>query len=186
LSATRPPIPRLARGFTIIELILVMLIVGLMVAVAAPSLNRLGARVRLDTEARRLVAIAAEARGRAAAEATPYRLRLDVGADEAWLEAMTPTGFARPPMSWAEVAPLDERVTYDVEAEEVDGEADGYAVRFEPDGRVGDARIMLTGSRGRRRLVYPPSFSEPFRVIDPDDPELDLDPGLTAEFAVER
>jgi len=175
---------RAARGFTLLELILVLLIVGLMIAVAAPALNRLGARARLDAEARRLVAMAAEARGRAAAEATPYRLRIDPVAHECWIEAMTPTGFARPAMSYAEVVPLDARITCEIDAEEVDGSADRYAIRFEPDGRIGEGRVLLTDTRGRRRLIYRPSLSEPFRAVDPDDPALDLDPHLTAELAI--
>lgn len=66
-------------GFTLIELALVLLILGILVTLAAPSLSWLGA-ARLDTDARRLAATISYLHDEAALRGRVYRLTLDLDA----------------------------------------------------------------------------------------------------------
>jgi type II secretion system protein H len=65
-----------ARGFTLIELALVLFIIGILAALAAPSLSTLGA-AHLDTEARRLAAVISYLHDEAALRGRVYRLSFD-------------------------------------------------------------------------------------------------------------
>ena len=70
---------RATRGFTLIELALVLLILGILTTLAAPSLSWLGA-ARLDTDARRLAATISYLHDEAALRGRVYRLTLDLDA----------------------------------------------------------------------------------------------------------
>src|SRR3954451_18942853 len=62
------------QAFTLIELILVMAMVLIVLAVAAPSLSNFFRGRSLDSEARRFVALTHYARSRAVSEGTPMVL----------------------------------------------------------------------------------------------------------------
>jgi len=64
----------LSRAFTLIELILVMAMLLIVLAVAAPSLSNFFRGRSLDSEARRFVALTHYARSRAVSEGTPMVL----------------------------------------------------------------------------------------------------------------
>jgi type II secretion system protein H len=76
-----------ARGFTLIELILVMAILTIAVSITAPALaNFFRGRV-LDSEARRLLAATRQAQSRAAAEGVPVELWFDQSQNQYGIEA---------------------------------------------------------------------------------------------------
>jgi general secretion pathway protein H len=68
-----------ARGFTLIELAVVLLIVGILASLAAPSLSALG-EARIDGEARRLGTLTSYLHDEAALRGRVYRLSLDLDA----------------------------------------------------------------------------------------------------------
>jgi general secretion pathway protein H len=70
---------RRSSGFTLIELALVLLILGILATLAAPSLSWLGA-AHLDTDARRLAATISYLHDEAALRGRVYRLTLDLDA----------------------------------------------------------------------------------------------------------
>lgn len=71
----RPPVAHKERfGFTLIELILVMAILTMSVAVAAPALSHFFRGRTLDAEARRLLSLIREGQSRAVAEGVPVDL----------------------------------------------------------------------------------------------------------------
>ncbi|MCX7723080.1 MAG: prepilin-type N-terminal cleavage/methylation domain-containing protein [Verrucomicrobiae bacterium] len=70
-------LPR-GRGFTLIELIVVMALLATVLAVAAPSLSRFFRARTLDSEARRFIALTRYAQSRAVAEGVPMELWIDV------------------------------------------------------------------------------------------------------------
>jgi type II secretion system protein H len=74
-------------GFTLMELVLVMLIIALMSAVAAPALIRFAAGREVDNYGRSLVAAARYAREASISEARVYRLNLDEKSGRFWLTA---------------------------------------------------------------------------------------------------
>jgi prepilin-type N-terminal cleavage/methylation domain-containing protein len=72
-------------GFTLIELICVMLIIAIMAALIAPSFTKFGASRGLDNAGRRVVALAQYARAQAISQAKTYRLNFDESSGKFWL-----------------------------------------------------------------------------------------------------
>lgn len=66
-------------GFTLLELLAVVSVLGILFAVASPSLARLTAPYRTDEEIGRLRATLLEARARAIAERREYRVVVEAG-----------------------------------------------------------------------------------------------------------
>jgi prepilin-type N-terminal cleavage/methylation domain-containing protein len=158
------------RGFTLLELILVMLIIGLMLTVVVPSMGGLLKSQRLDQCARTVAGMLKEARVRAAADAMAYRLVIDTEDNTCWLEALTPTGFARPAWSVGKILELGDDLTLDLEGGSEDGTL--LTVRVEPDGMAELAQVTITRTRdGEQRAVYCPTPTEAFVIGRPRSPQ---------------
>ena len=82
-----PPTPRSSRGFTLIELILVMAMLLVVLSLAAPSLARFFRGRDLELEVRRFLALTRYAQGRAVGEGVPMILWLDEEQHRYGLEA---------------------------------------------------------------------------------------------------
>jgi type II secretion system protein H len=74
-------------AFTLLELVLVMLIIAIMSAIAAPALIRFAAGRQVDNYSRSLLAAARYARAASISEARVYRLNLDEKSARFWLTA---------------------------------------------------------------------------------------------------
>src|SRR6185503_3394053 len=72
-------------GFTLWELILVMVIITLALAMAAPSLGGWGRAAKLRDTGDQFLAVTRWARSQAIADAQIYRLNLDTSAGTYWL-----------------------------------------------------------------------------------------------------
>ncbi len=72
------PIPHSLRGFTLIELILVMALITIVVSVSLPSLKGFFKGRDLDSEARRFFSLTRYASSRAVAEGVPMELYVDL------------------------------------------------------------------------------------------------------------
>jgi type II secretion system protein H len=79
--------PNSQYAFTLLELVLVMLIIAIMSAIAAPALIRFAAGRQVDNYSRSLLAAARYARAQSISEARVYRLNLDEKTAEFWLTA---------------------------------------------------------------------------------------------------
>jgi prepilin-type N-terminal cleavage/methylation domain-containing protein len=79
-------------GFTMLELILVMLIIAIMAGMIAPSLGRFTAGRAVDNFSRQIVGVAQYARALSISEARVYRLNFDQNAGQFWLTADTGGG----------------------------------------------------------------------------------------------
>ena len=73
----REQVPALQNGFTLIELILVMVLLAVVIAISAPSLSRFFRSRSLDSEARRFMALTRHAQSRAVSEGVPMVLWLE-------------------------------------------------------------------------------------------------------------
>jgi len=68
---------RRSQGFTLIELILVMVLLAVVIAISAPSLSRFFRSRGLESEARRFMALTRHAQSRAVSEGVPMVLWLE-------------------------------------------------------------------------------------------------------------
>lgn len=161
--------PLTSRGFTLIELVLVMLIIGLLLAIVAPALGGLLRSQRMDQSARIVAALIKEARVRSAADAKPYRLVIDTEDNTCWIEVLTPEGFERPQMSYGQKIELGDDLVIELEGGTEEGPL--LLVRVEPDGTAEVAQITLTRPTDDKQLaVYVRTPTEPYVIGQPIDP----------------
>ncbi len=180
-------------GFTLLELILVMLIVAVVMAMAAPSLGLFtGARPLTDTAAL-IVALADHARTQAVTEGRLYRLNIDAESGRVWVTAQEGAEFAplrtdfgrefRLPegtrLAWpTPPAPRTDTTTTVpgllMPGQEADAQQDPQGpsvtvVPFFPDGRSRPCRMRLTDRRGNAVDVECATPAGRFRVVAPED-----------------
>ena len=96
LSAKPGPLPGEARGYTLLELIVVLLILGAAAAVVAPSVGSLLWRSRLDEATERAAALLHDARAAAARSGSSVTVALS--ADGRELRSPTDTLRLEPPL----------------------------------------------------------------------------------------
>lgn len=169
LSRKRRYSCRCSRGFTLIELVLVMTLLIVVISISAPSLGKFFRGRALDGEARRLLSLSREGQSRAASEGVPVLLWVDASSRQYGLE-----------QDLTYVDRDEKAVTYtldrDVAIEMVNGVLsnaglfDGGVrnlpgIRFQPDGSLGEASpealrlqdrdgAVLYLAQSRNRLNY--------------------------------
>lgn len=132
-------------GFTLVELLIVIVVFGLMLALAIPKLGELG-EANLKRSARHLTGMIRFLRDDAQAKKTVYRLRFDVQNGHYWPEVLTRTGeqtveFKRLQSVMANEGSLSGQTTFkDVRAA---SHPDDPYIQFTPDGWVEQAMIHL-------------------------------------------
>lgn len=174
-----------ARGFTLLELLMVMLLVAMVLAAAVPSLRLFaGARPVLNTAAR-LVAMTDYARSQAVSEGREYRLNVDFEKGSFRFTARNTGGFENLGKEFGREFLLPEGVEMKLlyssaalEETEVPGlrlpgqtgltdgseTEDNVTVTFFPDGRTEPAGFQFSDRRGNVVKVVCPAPSERFRV----------------------
>jgi type II secretion system protein H len=158
-----------APGFTLLELILVMVIVSTVLAIVAPSLRGFFGVRQTSEGASRLLAFTQLARSLAVTEGRTHRLNLDVDEGTFWLTRQEGGAFVTLSRECGRVFSLAEGTLASWEGS-ADAASHGY-VTFYPDGRREPATIRLTGRGNRVFDITCPSPTEPFRVIDPSEGE---------------
>jgi len=153
----------MTNGFTLLELILVMLVIGTVLATVAPSLRGFVASRRASDAAAQILALAKFARSQAAVEGRVYRLNLDTETGEFWLTALNGSEFEVLPGEFGQRFSLPDGVSARWQAPEQNQKPGSIA--FYPDGRTFAADIRLEDTDGRMTRVVCAAPAEPFRII---------------------
>jgi len=148
-------------GFTLIELALVLLIVGILAGVALPSLARLG-RAHIDGEAQHLATMISYLHDEAALRGRTYRLTLDLDEPGYAVEVADPASGAfvspRSEAGWDPYAAEQHELARDVriasvEAASTTASSGKSALYFLPEDARETFTIVLEGESGERRKL---------------------------------
>ncbi len=140
-----------SRGFTLIELALVIIVLGIMIAVVIPALSEI-TDANLRRSARHLTGMIRFLRDESEAKKEIYRLRIDVPNGHYWAEKLTQTSD-----STAEFKPLASAIASEGNLSgnttfvdiKVGSHPDEPWIAFQPDGWVEPALIHLRDGNGK-------------------------------------
>ncbi len=144
-SRSKGPGEKTAQGFTLIELMIIIVILGVMLSLIIPRLGELG-EANLKRSARHLTGMIRFLRDESQAHKTVYRLRFDIQGGRYWAEVMTLTSekaveFRRLQSELGSEGSLSGQTTFrDVQ---VASHPDDPYIQFTPDGWVENAVIHL-------------------------------------------
>lgn len=151
-------------GFTLLELILVMVILSTVLAMAAPSLRGFfGSRKTHDT-ATQILSLTQFARSQAVSEGIIYRLNFDTRERTYWLTAQKSGNFEMLDTEFGQIFTLPSDIV--MELKEVDKEDDDMFFMFTPQGTVTAGTVRLIDRRGLALEVTCPTVTESFYIIE--------------------
>jgi Tfp pilus assembly protein FimT len=154
-------------AFTLMELLLVLVIITLMVATAAPRLAAFAMGRKADDMAMTVISLTRYARSQAVSEGRAYRLNVDAAGGDIWLTAQSDGEYVAPPNDYGKHYPMPDGVKLDTDiAPKPDG---GTYITFSPSGRGEAAQIRLTNSAGKTITVLCASPTELFHVAQPGE-----------------
>lgn len=146
------------RGFTLLELVLIMILICTALAVSAPDLRGFSAGSRMKNAAQQVLALTNYARTQAASEGRTYRLNFENGTY--FLTAQQDDQFVQDANSMGQSFPVPENVQVQITRD--DNQALNY-IEFHPDGRTDVARVRLWRDDAELYVVCP-SPSERYHV----------------------
>jgi prepilin-type N-terminal cleavage/methylation domain-containing protein len=165
------PRPAQPRGFTLIELILVMTIIVILSAIAAPSMISFAAGRNNANTATLIVSLTGYARAQSVSEGRTYRLNVDPAKDVVWLTAGNAGVFTALSNDYGNQFPLATGTTMKTDmvarTDGSNGSNGGTYVEFNSNGRCEPAKIWLTDKYGRTIEVACDSPTELFRIVPP-------------------
>ena len=156
---------RKSSGFTLMELILVLLVISAVLAISAPSLRGFFASRQTSDAAMTMVALTKWAQSQAVARGSPVRLNIDGESGTYWLTVQEGGAFVELYTEMGRRFRLPEGAVVSVPSDASGGGPS--LVHFDPTGRHDAATIEIRGLQGEVFGVSAPSATEPFRVISP-------------------
>jgi len=164
----RVPVTRsCVRGFTLLELIVVLVLISTVLALAAPSLRRFAHGRETTDAANHLLALTHLARSQAATQACIWRLNVDTQEAVYWLTFQEAGAFIQPQTAYGRGFRFPDGVTVTLDGPETDDETP--FIQFYPDGRCDEATIELQETDGRILYVTCLSVAERFRIVTPQN-----------------
>jgi type II secretion system protein H len=167
-------------GFTLLELVLVLLLLSLIASIVVPPMRNFGRGRKLGDAARDVVAATNYARSQAIAEGTAYRLYFDLNNRQFWLAARTTDSFQPPRTDWGQRFTLADglKMEVDIQAlqtaqtpvalqqqQQKQSQSDLY-VEFRPTGRIDTGTIRLSDEDGYVKEIVSESPTELYHIID--------------------
>ncbi len=160
-------------GFTLLELILVMLILTTVLGLSGPSLKGFFSMRQIDAAAAQIVALTKFAQSQTVCEGRIYRLNLDVVHRTYWLTVQDQGSFVDPETEWGRVFQLPEDVGLEVQDLKTKGLL--YTVDFSPLNRTTPGLIRLSTLKGDRYNIMCRSATESFVLVDDSEVEYEDD-----------
>jgi prepilin-type N-terminal cleavage/methylation domain-containing protein len=166
MTRGRDNFPATARGFTLMELVLVMLILAIVAAVSAPNLRNFIAGRRAGDTAAQIVALAQFARSQAIAEGRVYQLEIDTSSGMVSVSYRNAANEVQPAESDVG-APV--RLPGTVGQLRMDsdlpvGDQGVHIAHFYPTGRVEPGSITVTDDRNQEVKIVCESPSENYHI----------------------
>ena len=158
------------RAFTLLELIIVLALVGLLLALAAPSLRGFVASRETAQAAGQVLAMTQFAGSRAVAQGTVYRLNIDPAAHCYWLCAQQGSEFVDLDCQLGQRFSFPDGMTVRLVLPST-SPRQSY-IQFFPNGRTEAASIELIGRRGDVFRIVCDSATEAYRVVTPSETSL--------------
>ena len=162
----RNPRPSAARprraGFTLLELVLVMLILSTLLAMVAPSLSGFGAGRDAEFAGAQVMTLSRWAREQAISDGRVYRLNFEPSSQSYWVTAQVGGVFQDVQDDFGRVFTLPEGVVMTWDAPQ---EAGCHVVDFYPTGRGQPVRIQVTARDGHVTFIGNRTATEMLRVL---------------------
>ena len=149
-------------GFTLIELILVMVVICAVLGIAAPSLRGFFISHQATDAARQMISLMQLARTQSISEGRNYRLNFDTQARTYWLTVQDGAAYAKLNSEFGQTFTLPEGSVFDLKADPADTSTDH--MDFYPSGATSGLTIKLTGRQGDAVEISQPALAEPFQI----------------------
>lgn len=144
------------RGFTLVELILVMLLLTLIAGILAPSFSKMLPGAKIRAASTELTAVLSKVRADASITMRRYRLHVDAAGGKYWVTIETeplrkPNTFERPAGALEGYFTLPEDVRFESLSGAPQVEDGSNAVTFKADGTADGATIVISMEDGVKR-----------------------------------
>ena len=153
-------------GFTLLELVLVMVVLTVALAMVAPSLSGFGAGREAEFAGAQLMTLSRWAREQAMSEGRVYRLHYDAANGSYWVTAQVGGVFENLTEEFGQVFALPEGVGMEWDAPQENG---AHYIDFHPSGRAPPAQVRITSRHGRVTFIGSRSATELMRVLTPEE-----------------
>lgn len=153
--------PRRNFAFTLIELVVVLLIISLTAALAAPSLRGWNDGAKLRNATDEFLATTRYARSQAILNATEYVVTIDRNTNAYAVSVQQGTTLAPDPREFGEYASMPTGFTIAL----VSGGEGASQIRFYPDARTTPGVVRITSARGEVVEIASDAPAQPFAVV---------------------
>jgi type II secretion system protein H len=152
-------------GFTLLELVLVLVIICTVLAIASPSLRGWSKGSALRDTAEQMVALARLARSQAVATAQLHRLCLEPATGRYRLMVRQGQEFVPVPSSFADAWTLPDGYRLELT---LTAQAQENCIEFYPTGRTQPGRIRIVSDQGEVMEIACATPAEPFQIVEPE------------------
>ena len=151
MAGARPGAGPRSAGFTLLELLVVLLLIGFVLSFAVINIGAHSSAEQLDQETQRLQSLLRLASDQAVMQARTHGVRMR--ADGYAFVARRPVGWQRLEEAPLQPRHLDPAVTLHPPAAAPDTDADAPTLWLFPDGQITPFQLELTAGAERRRLI---------------------------------